>query len=197
MSEGSSTPSRMVGGNGLEISCTDDDPEEIATSRSSTPPPLTPQTAPHDVTAVLNFCVPSYSKKSTRFSFDHVCLTDFDLNWGDLMFNLVNLCFVYVCSSRAAMHGQTYVAIMLCFIVATFDVLLLLLRWYWVDQAFMQGGLIMYFCQLYRVLVVPLANTWMLWKVLNNLEFESDFSYVIILASLVILCILLGFQVRQ
>jgi len=142
----------------------------------------------------LKFCVPSYSKKPTRFGFEHICSADLDLSWGDVICNLVNLCFVYYWFSRVPVQGQTYWAILFCFFVAMFDIALLLLRWIWFDQFFAQGGIIMYACQLYRVVIVPVANTWMSWRVLNNLDFEPDLKYVLSCALMLCLCILAGSQ---
>jgi len=148
----------------------------------------------------LKFCVPSYSKKPTRFSFEHICSADLHLSWSDFVCNLLNLCFVYnlldYWFSRVSVHGQsqTYWTIPLCVLVAMVDIVLLLVRWIWFDQSFAQRGVIMIACQLYRVVVVPMANTWMSWKVLSNLDFQPDFYYVLIFATLVCACIVFGSQ---
>ena len=111
------------------------------------------------------------------------------------MFNLITLFSVYVCFNKVAEQGQTYLAINLCLFVASLDIVLLLLRWIWLDPSYTQGGSMAFACQLYRLVVVPLANTWMSWRVLHNLDSQPDFSYVFFLAVLLVVCIVVGSQV--
>lgn len=59
---------------------------------------------------------------------------DVDLDWGDFFFNLVSMCIVYVYFSKAAVAGESLVAILLCMGVAAFDIVLLVMRWLWFEQ---------------------------------------------------------------
>jgi len=85
--------------------------------------------------------------------------------------------------------------LVLCLFAATFDAFLLLIRWMVFDQPSGGWRLISGICQLYRVLVVPIADTWITWQVLYRLEYQLDFGYIILLAILLFLCILVGTQV--
>lgn len=143
----------------------------------------------------LKFCIPTYCRKPNRLNFGNTWSTYLDLNWSDFVFNLVNLCLVYMCFSNAAVHGQTIFALLLYFFVAIFDIVLLLLRWAWFDQSSSHGGIIMCACQLYRVVIVLGANTWMSYKALNNMEFQPDVVYIVVLALLIMACIVFGTQV--
>ncbi len=57
-----------------------------------------------------------------------------DLDWGDFFFNLVSMAIVYVYFSKAAVAGESLVAILLCMGVAAFDIVLLAMRWLWFEQ---------------------------------------------------------------
>lgn len=59
---------------------------------------------------------------------------DLDLDWSDFFFNLVSMAIVYVYFSKAAVAGESLVAILLCMGVAAFDIVLLVMRWLWFEQ---------------------------------------------------------------
>lgn len=59
---------------------------------------------------------------------------DADVEWGDFFFNLVSMCIVYAYFSKAAVAGESVVAILLCMGVAAFDILLLVMRWLCFEQ---------------------------------------------------------------
>lgn len=54
-----------------------------------------------------------------------------DLHWPDFVFNLVSMCIVYVYFSKATDRRENVAAVLLCLVVAAFDVVLLLMRWLW------------------------------------------------------------------
>lgn len=146
---------------------------------------------------VLNICVPCYAKQgSSGHSFYRYRTSDPSINWGAFFFNLVNLCFVYVYLSRVAIKGHTCMAVFLCFCVGIFDVVLLVIRHICFDHSGTQGAFILGICQIYRVIVIPVANTWMSWRVFHHLELKPDLQYFILLAIGLLVCILLGSQVR-
>ena len=59
------------------------------------------------------------------------CVEQADLNWPDFVFNLVSMCIVYVYFSKATQRRESVAALLLCLVVAAFDVVLLALRWLW------------------------------------------------------------------
>lgn len=122
--------------------------------------------------------------------------SDPTLNWADFLFNLVNLCFVYVYLSKVAIRGHTCLAMFLCFCVGIFDVVLLIIRYLCFDHTGSQGALVLGICQIYRVIIIPVANTWMSWRLLNHFGIQSSFQFVILLGLCLALCVVLGSQVR-
>lgn len=59
----------------------------------------------------------------------------------------------------------------------------------------LSGRLVLHIFQVYRVLVVPVANTWMSWRVLQNMNFQAELHIIVLLAVLFMLCMVLGIQV--
>lgn len=55
------------------------------------------------------------------------------------MFNLVSMCIVYVYFSKAAVAGESLLAVTLCMGVAAFDIVLLVMRWLWFEQYITYG----------------------------------------------------------
>jgi hypothetical protein len=121
---------------------------------------------------------------------------DMDLDWGDFFFNLVSMCIVYVYFSKAAVAGESLVAILLCMGVAAFDVILLVMRWLWFEQYINYGSIVLHIFQIYRVVVLPVANTWMSWSLLNKMDVTPSYGVIILLGVLLMTFIILGVQVR-
>ena len=59
-----------------------------------------------------------------------------DLDWSDFLFNLISMCIVYAYFSKAAASSESITAVLLCMAVASFDILLLVMRWLWYVQFF-------------------------------------------------------------
>ncbi|GMH44980.1 hypothetical protein BSKO_12937 [Bryopsis sp. KO-2023] len=133
--------------------------------------------------------------KHHAFEIDQYGSQDSDLDWGDFFFNLVSMIIVYVYFSKVAVKGETLIAILLCMGVAALDVILLLMRWLWFEQ-YIHYGFVLYVFQIYRVIVVPVANTWMSWRVLHNMNFQPELHIIVLLGVLLMLCVVLGIQVR-
>lgn len=73
--------------------------------------------------------------KSQPYSTDSLSTSpDLDLDWSDFFFNLVSMAIVYVYFSKAAVAGESLIAILLCMGVAAFDIVLLAMRWLWFEQ---------------------------------------------------------------
>eukprot|EP00803_Ostreobium_quekettii_P002073 evm.model.scf_1461EXC.1 EVM.evm.TU.scf_1461EXC.1 scf_1461EXC:11343-17643(-) len=136
-------------------------------------------------------------RNNHMFEVDHYgSPQDLDLDWGDFFFNLVSMCIVYVYFTKAAKeNGETPIAILLCMGVAAFDIVLLLLRWLWFEQYIHYGSFVLYVFQIYRVVVVPVANTWMSWRVLCTVPYEPDIYIVLLLGFMLVACVVLGVQV--
>lgn len=64
---------------------------------------------------------------------------ELELDWGDFVFNLVSMCIVYVYFSKAAVAGESLLAVTLCMGVAAFDIVLLVMRWLWFEQYITYG----------------------------------------------------------
>lgn len=119
-----------------------------------------------------------------------------DLDWGDFFFNLVSMCIVYVYFSKAAVAGESVVAILLCMGVAAFDIVLLVMRWLWFEHYINYGSVVLHLFQVYRVVVLPMANTWMSWSLLNKMELNPGGGVVLLLGAVMLAFILIGVQVR-
>lgn len=94
--------------------------------------------------------------------------SDPDLDWGDFIFNLISMCIVYAYFSDAAVGGESQAAVGAVSIAAV-DIILLALRWLWYEQHLSYGGAIFQMFHVYRLVVLPVANTWMGWSLLSKL----------------------------
>lgn len=56
-------------------------------------------------------------------------------------------------------------------------------------------GLVLYIFQLYRLIILPIANTWMSWSLLQKLEVQPGWGVISGLALVVAACIGVGTQV--
>ncbi|KAF6257539.1 hypothetical protein COO60DRAFT_1523258 [Scenedesmus sp. NREL 46B-D3] len=121
---------------------------------------------------------------------------DLDLDWSDFFFNLVSMAIVYVYFSKAAVAGESLVAILLCMGVAAFDIVLLVMRWLWFEQYINYGSIVLSVFQAYRVVVLPVANTWMSWSLLNKMSVTPSWGVVAVLGLILLACIAMGLQVR-
>lgn len=121
---------------------------------------------------------------------------DLDLDWSDFFFNLVSMAIVYVYFSKAAVAGESLVAILLCMGVAAFDIVLLVMRWLWFEQYVNYGSIVLSVLQAYRVVVLPVANTWMSWSLLNKMSVTPSWGVVAVLGLILLACIVMGLQVR-
>jgi hypothetical protein len=106
------------------------------------------------------------------------------------------MCIVYVYFSKAAVAGESLVAILLCMGVAAFDVILLVMRWLWFEQYINYGSVVLHVFQVYRVVVLPVANTWMSWSLLNKMDVTPSYGVIALLGVLLMTFVVLGVQVR-
>jgi hypothetical protein len=51
--------------------------------------------------------------------------------------------------------------------------------------------------QAYRVVVLPVANTWMSWSLLNKMSVTPSWGVVAVLGLILLACIIMGMQVRS
>eukprot|EP00878_Enallax_costatus_P017333 GHUV01018204.1.p1 GENE.GHUV01018204.1~~GHUV01018204.1.p1 ORF type:complete len:568 (+),score=175.64 GHUV01018204.1:651-2354(+) len=121
---------------------------------------------------------------------------DLDLDWSDFFFNLVSMAIVYMYFNKAAVAEESLIAVLLCLGVAAFDIVLLGLRWLWFEQYLNYGNLILNIFNAYRAVVLPIANTWMSWSVLNKMSVAPSWPIVALLGVLLVACIIMGLQVR-
>lgn len=121
---------------------------------------------------------------------DHI-----DLNWSDFLFNLISMCIVYAYFSKAAGPHESITAVLLCMAVAAFDILLLLLRWLWADH-YLNYGLVLCVFQVYRVFLLPFANTWMLWSLVKKLELKITLFMWVTQGLLLVGCYLCSIKLR-
>lgn len=120
-----------------------------------------------------------------------------DLEWGDFLFNLVSMCIVYAYFSKAAAAGESVAAVLLCMGVAVFDVLLLAMRWLCFEQYVSYGGMVLTVFQAYRAVVLPVANTWMTWSLLDKVDLVSPgYPLTALLGLATAACLIVGLQVR-
>ena len=91
-----------------------------------------------------------------------------DLDWGDFLFNLISMCIVYIYFSKAAVGGENHAAVG-AVAIASVDITLLALRWLWYERQLSYGPTVVQLFSLYRVVILPLANTWMVWSLLSKL----------------------------
>lgn len=118
---------------------------------------------------------------------------DSDLgDFGDFFFNLVSMCIVYAYFSEAAVAGESQAAIAVSMCIAAVDIALLALRWLWYEQYITYGGTVLQVFQAYRLVVLPVANTWMSWSLLRKLGISPGPGVVTALAALFLLFLLLG-----
>lgn len=122
---------------------------------------------------------------------------DNDLDWGDFMFNLASMCIVYAYFSEAAVAGESQAAVVASMFIAAVDIALLALRWLWYEQYITHGGTVLQIFQMYRVVVLPVANTWMSWSLLNKLGIRPGTMVISALGGVVVLFLVLGVQVRS
>ncbi|KAL4438694.1 hypothetical protein ABPG77_006298 [Micractinium sp. CCAP 211/92] len=121
---------------------------------------------------------------------------DSDLDWGDFFFNLISMCIVYAYFSEAAVAGESQAAIVVSMCIAAIDIVLLALRWLWYEQYITYGGAVLQVFQMYRLVVLPVANTWMSWSLLNKLGIAPS-SLVVALTGLAVLALIVaGVQMR-
>lgn len=62
---------------------------------------------------------------------------------------------------------------------------------------YLNYGLVLCVLQVYRVFLLPFANTWMLWSLVNKLEFEISLSMWLSQGLLLGSCYLFSFRVRS
>ncbi|GAB4823699.1 hypothetical protein N2152v2_010745 [Parachlorella kessleri] len=121
---------------------------------------------------------------------------DSDLDWGDFFFNLISMCIVYAYFSEAAVAGESQAAIVVSMCIAAIDIVLLALRWLWYEQYITYGGAVLQVFQMYRLVVLPVANTWMSWSLLNKLGITPGAAVVAAIGALVVVFLVLGVQMR-
>lgn len=51
--------------------------------------------------------------------------------------------------------------------------------------------------QLYRVVVLPVANTWMSWSLLNKMEVTPSYGVIALLGVILVAFMIMGVQVSQ
>lgn len=51
--------------------------------------------------------------------------------------------------------------------------------------------------QAYRVVVLPVANTWMSWSLLNKMSVTPSWPMIALLGFVLLACIIMGLQVRR
>lgn len=54
----------------------------------------------------------------------------------------------------------------------------------------------MTFLQAYRVVVLPVANTWMSWSLLHKMSITPSGPLIVLLGIVLLACIIMGLQVR-
>eukprot|EP00887_Chlorella_sp_A99_P000529 scaffold17.g529.t1 len=116
--------------------------------------------------------------------------SDSDLDWGDFFFNLISMCIVYAYFSEAAVGGESQAAIVVSMCIAAIDIVLLALRWLWYEQYITAGGAVLQAFQAYRLLVLPVANTWMSWSLLNKLGITPGGAVVAAIGCVVLACLM-------
>ncbi|DBA75798.1 hypothetical protein WJX77_002902 [Trebouxia sp. C0004] len=121
---------------------------------------------------------------------------DSDLDWGDFFFNLVSMCIVYAHFSEAAVAGESNAAVIFSMGIAVVDIVLLALRWLWYDQFVSYGGLVSSMFSLYRMIVLPIANTWMSWSLLHKLQWDPTPPLLGGLGLIMTLFLFVGLKVR-
>jgi hypothetical protein len=62
---------------------------------------------------------------------------------------------------------------------------------------YLNYGLVLCVFQVYRVLLLPFANTWMLWSLVNKLEFEVTTSMWMLQGLLLAGCYMFAFKMRS
>eukprot|EP00210_Caulerpa_lentillifera_P007591 g7249.t3 len=147
----------------------------------------------------LIFCVSCLSKQgggSSGYGFYSRPVTEQSINWGDCILTIVNLLFVYVYLNKVAVRGHSWMALFLCIGVWIFEFILLQIIYLLLGQSGNQGPFIVGICQIYRVIVIPVANTWMAWRVLDHLELQPDSQHILLLSLCLLICILLGSRFR-
>ncbi|KAI7838043.1 hypothetical protein COHA_008127 [Chlorella ohadii] len=75
----------------------------------------------------------------------------------------------YLAGYDSAVAGESQAAIVVSMCIAAIDIVLLALRWLWYEQYITYGGAVLQVFQMYRLVVLPVANTWMSWSLLNKL----------------------------
>lgn len=126
----------------------------------------------------------------------HPAAQDSDLDWGDFFFNLVSMCIVYAHFSEAAVAGESNAAVIFSMGIAAVDIVLLALRWLWYEHFVSQGGLVSSLFSLYRMIVLPIANTWMSWSLLHKLQWDPTPPLLGGLGLLMTLFLFVGLKVR-
>eukprot|EP00884_Botryococcus_braunii_P007477 jgi/Botrbrau1/16730/Bobra.0301s0002.2 len=134
--------------------------------------------------------------KHAAFEMETHMTSDTELDWSDFFFNLVSMCIVYAYFSEAATANENQLAVFLSMGIACVDILLLALRWLFYEQHLHCGGLVLNIFHMYRVIVLPVANTWMLWSLFNKLEFSPGPWLIGLLGVIILFFLILGTQVR-
>ncbi len=80
--------------------------------------------------------------------------------------------------------------------IAAIDIALLALRWLWYERYISAGGGVLAVFQAYRLVVLPVANTWMSWSLLTKLGVAPGPGTVAGLGAVVVGCLVVGVQVR-
>lgn len=117
---------------------------------------------------------------------------DVDLDWGDFFFNLVSMCIVYVYFSKAAVAGESMVAILLCMGVAAFDIVLLVMRWLWYEQYFHYGSVVLHIFQVRpaffsRTQAYSLHSQHLIALMVNHKRVENKIKIIVLLRELLII----------
>ncbi|KAL0023379.1 hypothetical protein WJX79_000175 [Trebouxia sp. C0005] len=126
----------------------------------------------------------------------HPAAQDSDLDWGDFFFNLVSMCIVYAHFSEAAVAGESNAAVIFSMGIAAVDIVLLALRWLWYEHFVSHGGLVSSMFSLYRMIVLPIANTWMSWSLLHKLQWDPTPPLLGGLGLIMTLFLFVGLKVR-
>ncbi|KAL3144765.1 hypothetical protein ABBQ38_001880 [Trebouxia sp. C0009 RCD-2024] len=122
------------------------------------------------------------------------------LDWGDFFFNLVSMCIVYAHFSEAAVagegEGEGNTAVIFSMAIAAVDIVLLAVRWLWYQHFMTHRSRTSSVLTLYRLVVLPVANTWMSWSLLHKLHWDPNPPFLAALTLLMTLFLALGLKVR-
>eukprot|EP01025_Chloroclados_australasicus_P023062 TRINITY_DN23537_c0_g3_i1.p1 TRINITY_DN23537_c0_g3~~TRINITY_DN23537_c0_g3_i1.p1 ORF type:complete len:644 (-),score=74.39 TRINITY_DN23537_c0_g3_i1:180-2111(-) len=155
---------------------------------------------PLNVNGSSNGKQPGIGSHATQDHDNYPSMAEQDVEWSDFCFNLVSVCLVYAYFSKNGVGNglgqESPWGMVVCALVAFLDIAIIMLRFMYNEELILGGQIVMAILQMYRALLLPMANTWMSWNLVNRMEIAPSFTLMFLLGLTLLMLMFLGVQIR-